>query len=90
MKIKVETFSLFEYSEIEKLYGHILKEFNLCEENNRAYIIINLDDIQRLDKMLNKYIYSDECNDDSVYGYYGILFHTEDNEFQLKIQDNYS
>ena len=65
MKIPVETSFEDKYDTIKEMYGEILSEFELSKgDNNEAYIVLNTpEDIQSLDKKLEKFIYDYDGSD---------------------------
>lgn len=90
MDIKIETRCEFEYKKINELYGDVLKNFGFREVDKYAYITLSaVEDIEKLDNMLEEYI--DNYDGDNAYinWYFGILFKHDQGEFILEIKDNF-
>ena len=87
MNIKIETYSEYKFSWIQKEYGSVLHKFGLTEANDgTAYITVDsLEDLFELDKELNSFC--DEQNDWRVY--FGIIVKHDRGIPMLEIKDNY-
>lgn len=90
MDIRIETKCEFKYEEIDKLYGSVLKNFGFREQNKYAFITLkSVEDIEKLDSMLEEYIDNYEGDNSYINWYLGILFKHDQGEFILEINDNF-
>lgn len=90
LDIRIETRCEYEYEEINKLYGIVLNNFCFRKVNEYAYITLNsMEDIEKLDNMLDEYINNYEGYNGYINWYFGILFKHDLGEFILEIKDNF-
>ena len=90
MNIRIETKCEFKYDEIEQLYGSVLKNFGLFKEGEYAFIVLqSVEDIEKLDDMLEEYIDNYEGDNPYINWYFGILFKHDQGELILEIKDNF-
>ena len=91
MIIKIETSSEFEYNYINELYGSVLCHFNFYkDDNNYAYIELNtLEDICKLDSMLEDYVNNYEGDKSKICFYFGLLFNHFYDNLILIIKDEF-
>ena len=90
MDVRIETKCEYEYEEIDKLYGTVLKNFGFRKADNYAYITLkSVEDIKKLDSMLEEYIDNYEGDNNYINWYFGILFKHDQGEFILEIKDNF-
>lgn len=90
MDVRIETKCEYEYEEIDKLYGTVLKNFGFRKAGNYAYIALkSVEDIEKLDCMLEEYIDNYEGDNNYINWYFGILFKHDQGEFILEIKDNF-
>lgn len=90
MDIRIETKCEYEYEKINKLYGDVLRNFDFRKENEYAFITLkSVEDIKKLDSMLEEYIDNYEGDNSYINWYFGILFKHDQGEFILEIKDNF-
>ena len=92
MNIRIETKCEFEYEVIDKLYGSVLKKFNFHKDGKYAFLSLDsIEDIEKLDSMLEEYIDNYDNDDDNPYinWYFGLMFKHDQGEFILEIKDNF-
>lgn len=90
MNIRIETKCEFKYEVIDKLYGSVLKNFDFYKEDRFAFVILNsVEDIEKLDSMLEEYIDNYEGDNPNINWYFGLMFKHDQGEFILEIKDNF-
>ena len=90
MNVRIETKCEFEYEEIDKLYGSVLKNFNFHKDGKYAFLSLDsIEDVERLDSMLEEYIDNYEGDNPNVNWYFGLMFKHDQGEFILEINDNF-
>ena len=90
MNIRIETKCEFKYEVIDKLYGSVLKNFDFYKEDRFAFVILNsVEDIEKLDSMLEEYIDNYEVDNPNINWYFGLMFKHDQGEFILEIKDNF-
>ena len=90
MDIRIETKWEFEYEEIDKLYGSVLKNFNFHKDGKYALMSLDsIEDGERLDSMLEEYIDNYDADNPYINWYFGLMFKHDQGEFILEIKDNF-
>ena len=90
INVRIETKCEFEYEKIDKLYGSVLKSFNFHKDGKYAFLSLgSIEDVERLDGMLEEYIDNYDGDNPNVNWYFGLMFKHDQGEFILEINDNF-